>query len=280
MDEPLSRPFVYDSESWGIGILDVRNKNLAARKLSICLRNLDTVRGRVLEVGCARGQFIRSIKRYRPDFETHGCDINERAVALNALEDPSTHYFPGSATALPFSDRSIDAVVFFDLLEHLENPDQFIREVFRILKKGGRLHGYVPCEGQPGTLHWLLWKLHLDPDLKQKHRGHIQRFTNQNVLDLVSQTGLVLKEVKHSGYFFEQLLDLAFYFMLEVKSLNERLWRVHSRMSELNSKSRENNLSRFLSFCRDMAFGIGFYETTVLGVIPTSLGVHVTAVKG
>jgi SAM-dependent methyltransferase len=269
--------FIYDSDLWGIGTISPQEKTLAGRKLSYCLESLGSVHGRVLEVGCARGQYIRSIKQNRPDLISFGCDINKTAISLNMKEDTETHYFWADATKIPFPDGSFDAIVFFDLLEHLTEPDVFFTEARRILKKGGTLHGYVPCEGQPGTLHWLLWKIKLGHDLKKKHRGHIQRFTHRDIHDLAKEHGFTIQNLFRSGYFFEQCLDLLFYIALEMRSSNQDLWNAHAKVNQAPTSGLERMKQKMLAFCRDMAFAVGYYETKLCFWFPISLSLHVTA---
>jgi SAM-dependent methyltransferase len=45
---------------------------------------------------------------------------------------------------LPFIDNSVDCVVSIAVLEHLQNPEIVIKEVFRILKPGGMIISVVP----------------------------------------------------------------------------------------------------------------------------------------
>lgn len=45
----------------------------------------------------------------------------------------------GSAVKMPFKDATFDVITSFDLIEHLINPDDFLSESFRILKRWGWL---------------------------------------------------------------------------------------------------------------------------------------------
>jgi len=50
----------------------------------------------------------------------------------------------GDAQRLPLADRSVDVVVLFDVLEHVECKDRALAEVFRILKEHGEVLIQVP----------------------------------------------------------------------------------------------------------------------------------------
>ena len=45
---------------------------------------------------------------------------------------------------MPIDDESLDAVVSFHVLEHVDSPAEFLRHVNRILRPGGLVHLEVP----------------------------------------------------------------------------------------------------------------------------------------
>lgn len=61
--------------------------------------------------------------------------------------DPVPDYNPdivGDIHGLPLKDESQDAVICVSVLEHVENPIQACRELYRVLRKGGYCFVYVP----------------------------------------------------------------------------------------------------------------------------------------
>ena len=50
----------------------------------------------------------------------------------------------GDIHALPFPDNSIDAIVCIAVLEHVEEPQKAVREIYRVLKPGGYCYLYAP----------------------------------------------------------------------------------------------------------------------------------------
>lgn len=66
-----------------------------------------------------------------------------------------------SASALPFDDASVGALVLFDVLHHLPSPADFFREATRVLRRGGRV---VMCEPHMSLLSYPVYKfLHEEP---------------------------------------------------------------------------------------------------------------------
>ena len=64
-----------------------------------------------------------------------------------------------SAAALPYAERSLGALVLFDVLHHLPAPRAFFAEATRVLKPGGRI---VLCEPYIGPLSYPVYKLFHD----------------------------------------------------------------------------------------------------------------------
>ncbi|MBK8918470.1 MAG: class I SAM-dependent methyltransferase [Azonexus sp.] len=96
-------------------------------------RHLD---GRVLDVGCGIGDFLR----FRPD--TVGVDVNPATVAwCRGLGLDARIMIPDE---LPFADAAFRGVVLDNVLEHLESPRALLVDIRRVLQPGGRFLIGVP----------------------------------------------------------------------------------------------------------------------------------------
>ncbi len=127
--------------------------------------------GRLLDVGCGS-------KPYRSLFTVDayiGLDIDSESSRQRAVAE---HLYDGGV--FPFSDCSFDSVLCNQVLEHVFNPDEFLGEIARVLKPGGRLLLTVPFvwdeHEQPNDyarytsfgLHALLNKQGLEPVYHKK----------------------------------------------------------------------------------------------------------------
>jgi 2-polyprenyl-3-methyl-5-hydroxy-6-metoxy-1,4-benzoquinol methylase len=94
----------------------------------------------VLEVGCASGNFLSSLKKYCSKFEKKfsftGIDISKRAIDHSV--DPSLKLLNYSAEEFvqKTADR-FDVIFHFELMEHLIDPPGFMRAIHGLLKPGG-----------------------------------------------------------------------------------------------------------------------------------------------
>lgn len=200
---PYREPFIWGHDT-------VRQGNTA---LVHALNAIGPRGGRLLEVGCGAGRFIRTISKLRPDLEPHGADLGPKSIKLASRYDDGVTYTLASATALPYADETFDTVILFDVLEHIPGvgPIEAIDEIVRVLKPGGVVHALVPCEGQPGTLFWVLWKTGLGGDLKVRHGDHVQRFDRAGLIEQFEKHGLFVTDARYSMHLFGQIKDILSY---------------------------------------------------------------------
>ena len=92
---------------------------------------------RVLDVGCGAGDLAGEIaKRYQS--ETYGIDINK--IAINKAKKIGIKAVIGDLDeGLPYQKSFFDVVIAAEIIEHLINPDHFLKETLRVLKDGGYL---------------------------------------------------------------------------------------------------------------------------------------------
>ncbi len=98
--------------------------------------------GRLLEIGCANGLFLNAMRR-RGNWELQGLDISPHAVSA-AREQLGLDVFQGSLHEAQFATGSFDAVVMWDVLEHVHDPAATLGEIRRILAPDGVLVFRLP----------------------------------------------------------------------------------------------------------------------------------------
>lgn len=88
---------------------------------------------RVLEVGCGTGLVLERLAPHAA--AAVGVDLSPGMLALARKRGLDVH--EGSATALPFVDGSFDVVCSFKVLAHVPDIEAALREVERVLCRGG-----------------------------------------------------------------------------------------------------------------------------------------------
>lgn len=93
------------------------------------------IKGDLLEVGCGEGRGVRLLL---PSVTSYtAIDKIEAAVDELKIKYPLGKFVAGNLPPLPFPDSSFDAVVSFQVIEHIKDDRMFLKEIHRVLRPGG-----------------------------------------------------------------------------------------------------------------------------------------------
>jgi ubiquinone/menaquinone biosynthesis C-methylase UbiE len=125
---------------FGGGAAAMRRQALVPLKSALA----DCPSGRLLDIGCGTGRFLREVKSNYPRLYATGLDLSPYylCVARRELAPWSrVRLVEGMAEAMPFADREFDAATAIYLFHELPPPVRraVAGEIARILKPGGRL---------------------------------------------------------------------------------------------------------------------------------------------
>jgi SAM-dependent methyltransferase len=90
---------------------------------------------RVLDVGCGAGQVVGRLTA--AGFEAYGVDVSEPNIERAKRLSSRCRFYDGNQ--LPFPDRHFASVGALNVLEHVEQPEEFIPELVRVTEFGGQL---------------------------------------------------------------------------------------------------------------------------------------------
>jgi len=91
---------------------------------------------RVLEIGCGTGEYSRALLEEIPVLFATDFSLN-MARAAKKKAGPQAEVFISDIELLPVRDNVFDAVLGNSVLHHI-NMDMALKQIYRILKKGGR----------------------------------------------------------------------------------------------------------------------------------------------
>lgn len=255
----------YEQSIWGRGTASLNPAKPTAVRLRNALAALKNLPpgSKVLELGAGAGQFIRAVKKQRPDLVCEGTDISETAIAQAKGAQDGVLYSVCKNESLPYKDAEFDAVLVFDVLEHVENPAAVLLQAARVLKSGGILYAFVPCEGDATSFWNLLNKIGLKKDLTKRFAGHIQYFSRKNLLALIGGSGFKTEKVRYSEHFFGQLAGILAFNLMSVAAQKNNLTQLNN---ESYFEGRKNWLKQAVS-----AFGntLIFLESVLLCRAPS-----------
>ncbi len=150
---------------------------------------------RVLDAGCGNGRHLFEAFKW-PGVNVVGLDMKSEDVtkARNMMRlmekegqggEGSWGIFTGDITRLPFSDHSFDVVICSEVLEHIPDETEAIREITRVLKPGEILAVSVP-RFLPEAICWALSKAY-----RNEPGGHIRIYRKRELIRKLEQSGLV-----------------------------------------------------------------------------------------
>jgi SAM-dependent methyltransferase len=91
--------------------------------------------GPVLDVGCGVGQVVARLEEQ--GFIAHGVDVSKPNIERATKVCPRCQLYDGRT--LPFADNYFASAGALNVLEHVEAPEAFLRELVRVVKPGGRV---------------------------------------------------------------------------------------------------------------------------------------------
>jgi SAM-dependent methyltransferase len=176
-----------------------------ARRLEMILRWGRPEAARVLEDGCGVGVYLRALRAFTP--HVHGLDIEADRVAEAAARVPDAHLIIAAAEALPYPEGSFDLVLSHEVLEHVADDRQAMREMARVLRPGGRLIVFCPNRLYPFETHGHYWRgryhfgntplINWLPDgLRRRLVPHVRTYTARDLRALLR--GLPLRVILHT----------------------------------------------------------------------------------
>ena len=135
----MTKPDFYDAERHGS---QPRRQKLLPREhlaLQLLKPHLNAER-RFLDVGCGDGFFLTTVQATMPDIELFGIDrsayqLTRAEAVLNRADLHNADLDQG----IPLEDQALDIVYAGEIVEHLYNPDLFLKECHRILAPDGVL---------------------------------------------------------------------------------------------------------------------------------------------
>src|SRR5213595_592185 len=131
-------------------------------------------RGALLDVPAGEGALAARL--IDAGFDVRCCDLYPEIFRLEGVD-----IHRGNLDAeLPFSDRSFEYITCLEGLEHIENPQQAMREFARVLKSGGHLIISVPnILNIEERLKWLI----------HGYTSHFKPLTRTSVANVRNQFG-------------------------------------------------------------------------------------------
>jgi ubiquinone/menaquinone biosynthesis C-methylase UbiE len=136
---------------------------------------------KILDAGCGTGAQLLELTACG---EVHGLDFAEKAVEY--CHSRKLHNVQrGSICEIPFSNDTFDLVIALDVIEHVQDDNRALSELYRVLKPGGMVIIFVPA-------FMFLWSI------TDEVSHHFRRYTAKELGEKISKQNL---QVVRTSYF-------------------------------------------------------------------------------
>ena len=143
------------------------------------------MQGKILDIGCRSGFFLLSLKQKGQ--EAYGIEINPSDAKY--CNEIGLDVFCGVLEDAKFENDFFDAIVMSHVIEHLPSPKKTLKEVYRILKPGGKLYILCPNSDSYGKKifgrYWYGWHIPF----------HFHIFTVKTVQKLTEEAGFKISRI-------------------------------------------------------------------------------------
>jgi len=131
-----------------------------------------------LEVGCGTGFILSGIQEAFPDLSLSGGELFMEGLACAAHRLPHASLFQMDSRRIPFEEE-FDVVGAFDMLEHIQDDQTVLFEIFKAIKRGGGVLLTVPQH----PFLWSEW---------DQWAFHKRRYTSRGIIRKVEKAGFRL----------------------------------------------------------------------------------------
>lgn len=140
--------------------------------------------GRILDIGCGRGEFLNLMKSL--GWEVMGVEVDAKA-AQAAKESFKIPVVTNSFEDTSFPEGSFDAITLHHVIEHLEEPLQYLKKCFQLLKPQGKLVIVTPNIDSLASSILKRDCVHFSPP------WHIYLFSQKALSGIIRDTGFSIE---------------------------------------------------------------------------------------
>jgi SAM-dependent methyltransferase len=227
-DENLTR--LHEESAGKDHFMDVASRRHAIEEIRRSITHTPSI---IIEFGCSSGFLLRELVERLPEHVIIGSDYTLGTLQTLASEVPRVPLLHFDLTCCPLLDGFADIAILLNVLEHIEDDEAAVAQVFRVLRPGGTAVIEVPAQSS------LL-------DVYDRVLMHFRRYDMPQLIELLRRTGFVIERRSHLGFF----LFSPFYLS---KRLNQMRYRARQDIDEqalvtrmITNTARSGPLMRYL----------------------------------
>lgn len=165
-------------------LFELEDKNFWFNSRNRVIKNLfnkyiGNVESDILEIGCGTGYVLKGLQENFDNYNLYGSEIHLEGIKYAKKRLPSVEFIQLDATKMPFKDE-FDAIGAFDVIEHIDEDEMVISQIYKSLKNNGFLFLSVP------QYKWM-WSINDD------FAFHKRRYSKKELHTKVEKAGFNVK---------------------------------------------------------------------------------------
>lgn len=197
--------------------------------------------GKFLDVGCGGGSYLYRLKQW--GWNVYGVEPSAAGVAQARSLGLSVHQ--GQLNGAGFPDRFFDVVRLHHVLEHLTDPRETLRQIYRILKPDGIV--YITVPNTRSLNFWLFRENWYGLDAPR----HVISYCPRALRFLCRTTGFQVAKINYESGAFNFVRSMKY--LLEEKGKHWPKWM--QRMNWPGNKLIRRTLKPFFYLVDQLRFG-------------------------
>jgi 2-polyprenyl-3-methyl-5-hydroxy-6-metoxy-1,4-benzoquinol methylase len=150
-----------------------------------------TNKGKILDVGCGLGFFVKRIETMKPEWTAIGYEISEKAVQFANEKNGLKNIYAGLVQSSTIPANSIDIITLWDVIEHIPKPHALLQYLQSLITPGGIIFLQTP------NFPFQLWKAKLKVLIRGMKPGvhyleakdHVNNYKMATLAELGKQCG-------------------------------------------------------------------------------------------
>jgi SAM-dependent methyltransferase len=201
----------------------------------------------IIDAGCGTGSNLRALASW--GYNVIGLDRSHHALSLVRTKG-NFPLLSGDLNQLPIKMKSVGIIIALDILEHLENDENGIREIYHTLTKAGALILTVPAFNS-------LW------GIQDIVTGHKRRYSKEGITSKLTKAGFIVLDSSYFNFF------LFFPILIARRMI---------RLIGLKIKSENNINSPLINFFLKIIFSSELYILKYFA-FPFGVSIYCVAIK-
>lgn len=198
------------SENWYDAVSTSIRKGIELCRVRYVLDQIPIEAKSVLDHGCGQGRWIPLLAKKFPGSEIVGIEVSKNGVEIARQSFPDHKFFVFDGETAPFPDNKFDLIFSYHVLDVVWDLDKSLRDISRLLKKGGFLCIVIPC-GNKNSFEERMMRLIVDSKESlvgggtrffYSYPAHIRRMESEELIRMLARNDVAVYKEFYSGQFW------------------------------------------------------------------------------